>query len=105
LLSQYQLHRNLGWVYLERKRYDKAEEYLNQAIEFDKQIPKGSFGKGIANCFKAKMYEFQEKPDKAANQWKLCLEFGKPETLFEYQTIVKMNPDVGSKLDTTGVFK
>jgi len=105
LADQYQLNRNLGWVYLEKKRYDKAEQYLNQAIEFDKQIPKGAFGKGIANCFKAKIYEVQEKPDKAANQWKLCLEFGKPETLHEYEAVVKLNPEVGSKLDTTGIFK
>ncbi len=102
--TQYQLYRNLGWVNLEKKRYDKSLEYLEQAIEFDKQIAKGNFGKGIANCFKAKIYELQEKRDKAANQWNLCAEFGKPETFQEYETILKLNPEIGVKLDTTGIF-
>ena len=102
--SQYQIYRNLGWLNYEKKRYDKALEYLNQAIEFDKQIPKGNFGKGIANCFKAKIYELQEKPEKAQNQWNLCSEFGKPETLREYEAVLKLNPEVGAKIDSTGVF-
>ena len=102
--AQYQLYRNLGWVSLEKKNYTKAEEYLNKAIEFDKQIPKGNFGKGMANCFKARLYEVQEKPDKAAGQWNHCIEFGKPETFNEFQAILKLNPEVGSKLDSKGVF-
>jgi tetratricopeptide (TPR) repeat protein len=102
--AQYQLYRNLGWVSLEKKNYAKAEEFLNKAIEFDKQIPKGNFGKGIANCFKARLYEVQEKPDKALNQWNHCMEFGKPETFNEYQSILKLNPEVGAKLDSKGVF-
>jgi Tfp pilus assembly protein PilF len=102
--AMYQLHRNLGWVNLEKKRYDKSYEYLNQAVEFDKQIAKGNFGKGIANCFKARIYELQGNPEKAANQWNLCSEFGKPETFQEYEAILKLNPEVSAKLDTTGVF-
>jgi tetratricopeptide (TPR) repeat protein len=102
--AQYQLYRNLGWVSLEKKNYTKAEEYLNKAIEFDKQIPKGNFGKGMANCFKARLYEVQEKPDKAAGQWNHCIEFGKPETFNEFQAILKLNPEVGAKLDSKGVF-
>jgi tetratricopeptide (TPR) repeat protein len=102
--AQYQLYRNLGWVSLEKKNYAKAEEYLNKAIEFDKQIPKGNFGKGMANCFKARLYEVQEKPDKAANQWNNCMEFGKPETFNEFQAILKLNPEAGAKLDSKGVF-
>jgi len=102
--SQYQFYRNLGWVNLEKKNYVKAEEFLNKAIEFDKQLPKGTFGKGMANCFKARIYELQEKPDKATNEWNNCIELGKPETLNEYQAILKLNPEVGAKLDSTGVF-
>jgi tetratricopeptide (TPR) repeat protein len=103
--DQYQLYRNLGWTYLEKKRYAQAEEFLTKAIDFDKQIAKGAFGKGMANCFKAKVYELQERPDKAANQWNLCTEFGKPETFHEYQAILKINPEIGRKLDTTGIFQ
>jgi tetratricopeptide (TPR) repeat protein len=105
IFGQYQLYRNLGWVYLERKNYDKANEYLTKAIEFDKQISKGELGKGIANCLKARVYELQDQSEKAASQWNYCLEFGKPETLHEYEAIVKINPQIGTKLDTTGVFK
>jgi len=101
---RYQLHRNLGWVNLEKKRYAMAEMNLVQAIEFDKRIPKGNLGKGMANCFKARLYEIQEKAEKATNQWNLCLEFGKPETLNEYQSILKLNPEVGARLDSTGIF-
>ena len=102
--AQYQLYRNLGWVSLEKKNYPMAAEYLNKAIEFDKQIAKGNFGKGMANCFKARLYEIQEKPNKAAGQWNHCVEFGKPETFNEFQAILKLNPEVGAKLDSKGVF-
>ena len=107
--EQYQLYRNLGWAYLEQKRYSKAESSLAKAIDLDKQIPRGNigsnFGKGIANCLQARVYELQKKPDQAANQWKICVDIGVPETLHEYETILKMNPEAGTKINTQGVFK
>ena len=100
----YQDYRNLGWANLEKKNYAKAEEYLNIAIEYDKKMPKGTFGKGMANCFLGKVYELQEKPNLAAKQWSICIEFGKPETFNEYKVILRMNPEVGRQIDSKAVF-
>jgi hypothetical protein len=74
------------------------------AIEYDKKIPKGTFGKGVANCFLAKVYELQEKTNLAAKQWNFCTEFGKPETFNEYKAILRINPEVGKKIDSKGIF-
>jgi tetratricopeptide (TPR) repeat protein len=106
LVSQYQYRRNLGWLYLQQKRYNEALSILDEAIEIDKKIPKGELGKGMANCFKAKVYESLETPDKerAAKQWGYCAEFGRPETLSEYRAIVTMNPALATKMDTSGIF-
>jgi len=101
---QYRLYRNLGWTYLNQKRYAKAQEYLNKALEFDKEIPKGNSGKGIANCLLAKTHELLGKPDEAATQWKHCADFGIPESVDVYKEILKMNPEVGAKLNTSYVF-
>ncbi len=98
----YQNYRNLGWVYLERKNYVRAEEYLEKALVYDKQIPAGIFGKGLANCFLAKVYEVQGK--RAYRQWSLCVEFAQPETLNEYKAIIRMNSEVGKKINTKGIF-
>jgi tetratricopeptide (TPR) repeat protein len=102
--DRYQLYRNLGWTYLERANYPKAEEYLNQAIALDKQLPNDTFGKGVANCLQARVYDLQKKPVQAANQWKICVDFALPETLHEYRTIVQMNPEIARKINTKGIF-
>ncbi|MEI6429912.1 MAG: tetratricopeptide repeat protein [Pseudanabaena sp. ELA607] len=74
LISQYQYRRNLGWLYLQQKRYNAALAILDEAVEIDKKISKGTLGKGMANCFKAKVYESLETPnkEKAAQQWQYC---------------------------------
>jgi tetratricopeptide (TPR) repeat protein len=100
----YQDYRNLGWANLEKKNYAKAEEYLKMAIEQDKKIPKGVFGKGLANCFLGKVYELQEKPDLAARQWNYCIEFAMPETFNEYKAILKISPEVGKKINSKAIF-
>ncbi|MFN7715150.1 MAG: hypothetical protein ACK5QS_06695, partial [Pseudanabaenaceae cyanobacterium] len=94
------------WLYLQQKRYNEALSILDEAIEIDKKIPKGELGKGMANCFKAKVYESLETPDKerAAKQWGYCAEFGRPETLSEYRAIVSINPALATKMDTSGIF-
>ncbi len=112
---QYQLHRNLGWAYLEQKRYEDAISELNQAVEFDKQIPDGNLGKGMANCFKAETYGIlakNSKPEQAAEysaksekQWSFCLQYGVPETLAEYRKVIQINPDVARELNTHGIFR
>ncbi len=107
LTSQYQYRRNLGWLYIQQKRYAEALSILDEAVELDKKIPKDALGKGMANCFKAKAYESLETPDKekAARQWKYCQEFGRPETLSEYRAIVAMNPALANTMNTSGIFK
>ncbi len=112
---QYQLHRNLGWSYLKQKRYDAALNELEQAVDFDKQIPEGNLGKGMANCFKAETYaalvkdaaenQASEYQTKSQKQWDLCLQYGKPETLSEYREVIQLNPKVARQLNTRGIFR
>ena len=106
--GQYLTYTYLGWTYLEQKRYPKAEEILNQAIDLEKQIPKSTLdevlsGMGIAHCFQARIYELREKPDDAPKQWELCAETALPESLSQYKAILKMNPEIGSRLSSKGI--
>ncbi|MEM8641303.1 MAG: tetratricopeptide repeat protein [Cyanobacteria bacterium P01_G01_bin.54] len=104
--TQYQFHRNLGWVYLKQDRHDAAHQILDRAIAYQKKVPKTELGYGIAYCLKAATYQTQETPqlDQAAQQWQQCQRHARPETLTEYETIVRHNPDLASKIDTFTIF-
>jgi uncharacterized protein HemY len=67
LTTKFQLHRNLGWVLLDQKQYDKAIVELETAIQLDRQIPGRQIGGGMANCFLASVLESQGKKKQQSN--------------------------------------
>ena len=62
------------------------------------------FGKGMASCFLAVVYEKTDRYAEVAPVWQRCRERGKPETLDEYRAIVKFKPEIASYIDTQGIF-
>ena len=103
---QYNLHRNLGWVYLEAKRYQEAEAELRTALKISDQylLNKDFFGQGMASCFLASIYDKTNRSTESATIWKNCRTLAKPETIAEYRTLVKLNPLLASEIDTKGLF-
>ena len=105
-LHQYHLYRNLGWVYLETKRYAEAEKVLETAREISNQslLNQKFLGKGMASCFLGAVYEKTDRVAQAKPIWDRCTKLGKPETIQEYRAIVKFKPDLADDIDTTGLF-
>ncbi len=105
-ILQYSLHRNLGWAYLEGKRYKEAEGELETARKItDKYLKDADFlGRGMASCFLAVVYEQTGRSQQSLPIWQRCRERGKPETISEYRAIVKFKPELGSYIDTKGIF-
>ncbi len=105
-ILQFNLHRNLGRVYLEGKRYKEAELELETARTIRSQhLDKEQFfGKGMATCFLAVVYEKTDRYAEAVPIWQECREIAKPETLDEYRAIVKFKPEIASYIDTKGIF-
>ncbi|MBD2694546.1 tetratricopeptide repeat protein [Anabaena catenula] len=63
---KYALNKNLGWAYLEQKRYLEAERYLNEAIAIDKQ-------RASPYCLMGQVKEYQaneKSTDKSINSIK-----------------------------------
>ncbi|MEI6330386.1 MAG: tetratricopeptide repeat protein [Pseudanabaena sp. ELA645] len=104
-LYQYHLYRNLGWVYLEAKRYKEAETVLETAREFSNQsLTKEFLGQGMASCFLGAVYEKTDRVEQAKPIWERCIKRGKPETIQEYRAIVKFKPELADDIDTKGLF-
>jgi hypothetical protein len=105
-ILQFNLHRNLGRVYLEGKRYKEAEMELETARTISSQYLNNEqfFGKGMASCFLAVVYEKTDRYAEVAPIWQRCRTRGKPETLDEYRAIVKFKPEIASYIDTQGIF-
>ena len=105
-LYQYHLYRNLGWVYLETKRYKEAETVLETSREFSNQslINQEFLGKGMASCFLGAVYEKTDRVVQAKPIWDRCTKLGKPETIQEYRAIVKFKPELADDIDTKGLF-
>ncbi|CBN58439.1 MULTISPECIES: tetratricopeptide repeat protein [Kamptonema] len=101
---KFQLHRNLGWVLLDQKQYDKAALELESAIALDKKINKRRIGGGMANCLLAKVREIQKNKQREQREWEHCKKFARPETLNEYQWLVEAGRrDIASTVDTSSV--
>lgn len=103
--TNYQLYRNLGWVLLEQKEYDKAALELESAIALDKKMNKGKgqIGAGMAHCLLAKVQEIQKNKERGQQEWESCKKFARPETLNEYQWLVEAHRDIASTVDTSSV--
>ena len=105
-LYQYHLYRNLGWVYLETKRYKEAETVLEIARGLSNQslINQEFLGKGMDYCFLGAVYEKTDRVVQAKPIWERCIKRGKPETIQEYRAIVKFKPELAENIDTKGLF-
>jgi tetratricopeptide (TPR) repeat protein len=103
---QYNLHRNLGWVYLEGKRYKDAEMELNIALKISDKylLNEVFFGQGMASCFLGYVYEQTNRSNEAVPIWNNCRSLAKPETIAEYRTLVKLKPELAGEIDTKGLF-
>lgn len=83
--TKFQLHRNLGWALVAQKRYEEAKVQLKKAWIKDSQIAGTQIGGGMETCFLAQIYEQEGDLQKARDQWKLCREHARPETINEYK--------------------
>ena len=104
ILLQYQLRRNLGWAYVEQKRYDEAERELTRAVKIGEALPEDTLGRGIASCFLGQIYNEKNDLPKAQKFLRRCRELGRPETIAEYRAIVKMHPSIAQYITTKGIF-
>lgn len=123
LNAQYQLRRNLGWVYFQQEQYEAAISILDEAIKLDTQTPDNEFGTGIAYCLKAAaLNKLQDLPNLsvatsspkdhkqieasvAEIEWQNCKTLALPETLSEYEFIIRHNYDVARQIDTSAIFE
>ncbi len=104
-LLQYKLRRNLGWVYLESKRYPEAERELKTAINISrKYLSQETVGIGMAACFLGKLYDMTERTQQAEEFWQRCRMLAKPETIAEYSVIVKIKPSIAEFIPTNNIF-
>jgi tetratricopeptide (TPR) repeat protein len=72
---QYDLHKNLGWVRLEQKRYDEAEDFLMTAVALGSSPEAVKFvNPSSAHCLLAQVLERQKQP--AQEQWRKCQQLG-----------------------------
>jgi tetratricopeptide (TPR) repeat protein len=75
LKVQYDLHKNLGWVRLEQKRYDEAEDFLMTAVALGSSPEaRESVNPSSAHCLLAQVLERQKQP--AREQWTKCQQLG-----------------------------
>lgn len=116
---EYQFNRNLGWALLESENYDEAKVYLKKAIALDKKIKEDQIGAGMAYCFLA--HALQKSPDtplskkekargskrvvaSAQENWDLCVECARPETVLEYRWFMRSgNADMAYYVDTSKI--
>jgi tetratricopeptide (TPR) repeat protein len=105
-LLDYQLHRNLGWAYVEGKRYKEAEVELKAARKISSQhLDNREYsGKAMGSCFLGHVYEQTDRAAEAEPLWARCRNSGRPETIDEYRAIVKFKPEIAQYIDTTGIF-
>jgi len=104
-LLRYQLHRNLGWVYLQMQRYREAEWELNAAIKISRaKLPSDVPGRGIAACFLAEVYDLTDRPKESLIYWGRCRVLARPETIGEYRAIVKLKPSITEYISTKNIF-
>jgi len=104
-LLQYKLRRNLGWTYLEGKRYLEAERELRTAVNISvNHLTKETVGNGMASCFLGNVYDLTERRKESEPYWERCRTVAKPETISEYSTIVKLKPDIAEFIPTSNIF-
>jgi tetratricopeptide (TPR) repeat protein len=74
--TRYSLAKNLGWVRLEQKREEEAQEWLKVAIGIAESTEgvKGAVNPGVAHCLMAQVMERQKQP--AIGEWQKCRELG-----------------------------
>ncbi|MEC4984578.1 MAG: tetratricopeptide repeat protein [Oscillatoria sp. PMC 1068.18] len=101
---RYQLHRNLGWVLLEEKKYAEAEAELKRAIELDDKIEEYQMGGAMADCLLAEVYQAQGDAENARIKWQDCQEQVRPETLEEYSWFIGVGQrELADCIDTSSV--
>jgi tetratricopeptide (TPR) repeat protein len=65
-VEQYNLLKNLGWLWLGQEQFLEADEFLNQAIAQDSE-------RAAAHCLQAQVLEGLEQNEAALSAWSSCL--------------------------------
>jgi Tfp pilus assembly protein PilF len=73
--SKYAILKNLGWAKLKLKRYDEAKNFLDQAIDENKNS-KDAKQRGSAHCLLAQVAEAKDQKSEALEEWNSCEQFG-----------------------------
>lgn len=92
----YEARTNMGWVLLEQKKYSRARDYLETAIERYKTLPKlqkSETNQNMAFCFLAEVNERENRKEEASKLWLECIEKAKPEFVHQYNWFMKVKQD------------
>ena len=79
LVIRYELLSDLGWSYFAQERYDLAQDALEEAVALEDQLKPFEDGEGaqyrlaLPHYYLAQIYERQDRPAEAYQQWKDCL--------------------------------
>ena len=102
--TQYQLNRNMGWVLIHQKQYEKAIEYLKKALQWRSQVNGYASEGGTGNCFLAYAYEKNSKAQLAEDNWKKCIQYAKPDYIHEYRWLLEIGKhDIAACVDTSKI--
>jgi Tfp pilus assembly protein PilF len=100
----YQLNRNMGWLLIQQQQYPAAIQYLEKAITWRKKVKSYSTNGGTGNCFLAYAYEENGQAQQATDNWKKCVQYGKPDYIHEYRWLLTIGKrDVAFCVDTSAI--
>ena len=111
------LHTNLGITLMkqgnaagdsdgsQKKLFEEASQHFQSAIQIeqsmDADLDQTEAGQGLAYCYIADLYEKTEKVEQAAENWRLCEERAYPDSLEQYEDILRLGGNaIGLQLDT-----
>lgn len=104
--QRYQIYRNLGWLRWWQRDYIGAEAILKRAIKEDESFPEQQLGTGLSHCLLAQMYREEKRDSEAEQEYAICLQKSRPETLSEYEWFFQVGQGrVATCIDTSAVMR
>lgn len=104
--QHYQIYRNLGWLRWWQRDYIGAEAILKRAIKEDESFPEQQLGTGLSHCLLAQMYREEQRNSEAEQEYAICLQKSRPETLSEYEWFFQVGQGrVATCIDTSAVMR
>ncbi|MDB9312751.1 tetratricopeptide repeat protein [Spirulina sp. CS-785/01] len=90
-VTQYILHRNLGWSLVAQKQYEEAENYLTDSIEIYDQLDDEETQQiaMASECLLTQVYEAQDRPVSDLNPlYQDCIDRSLPQTTDQYKWLL-----------------